>query len=109
MTPLFKDNFHNAGSIVPCAKILLKAGADPNSRSRSGKALDQYAVTRKFPKYLGVTWEELVETNKHKVPTEAENENHELIQIFTAPESQTQRLTGLTGVTDDPSIMEVDN
>lgn len=50
-----------------CAKLLLEYGANPSINGR-GKPLKEYALTFKFPQYLGVTWDEVVEANKHKVP-----------------------------------------
>lgn len=50
-----------------CAKILLESGADPSVAGK-GKAAETYALARKFPQYFGVTFQEVVEANKHKVP-----------------------------------------
>ena len=55
-----------------CAKLLLEFGADPNAKRR-GKLPKDYALTRKFPEYFGVTWDEVVEANKHKVPLKRQN------------------------------------
>lgn len=50
-----------------CAKLLLESGANPSVAGK-GRPAERYALTRKFRQYLGVTWEEVVEANKHKVP-----------------------------------------
>ena len=46
-------------------KLLLDSGANPNEDIRRGKPLGQYALARRFPGYLGVTWDEMVAATEH--------------------------------------------
>lgn len=49
-------------------KLLLEKGADPSITSIKGKPLGSYAGAKNIQKWLdGVTWEELVQANAHKV------------------------------------------
>ena len=48
-----------------CVKLLLDAGANPNEHIRTGKPLRECALARKFPKFLGVTWDEMVAATEH--------------------------------------------
>lgn len=49
-------------------KFLLENGADPSIKTRSGKTAGSYVGVRNIPKWLdGVTWDDLVQANAHKV------------------------------------------
>ena len=48
-----------------CVKLLLDSGANPNKDIRKGKPLGQHALARRFPQYLGVTWDEMVAATEH--------------------------------------------
>ncbi|MCJ1262628.1 hypothetical protein MMC22_002498 [Lobaria immixta] len=49
-------------------KLLLEKGADPSIIFPSGRSLGSYAGARNIQRWLGgVTWEELVQANAHKV------------------------------------------
>ena len=48
-------------------KQLIEAGADPSRPNGYRKTGEDYALSKKLPKHIGMTWEELVEQNLHKV------------------------------------------
>ncbi|KAI9854363.1 MAG: hypothetical protein M1813_001266 [Trichoglossum hirsutum] len=48
-------------------KVLIEAGADPSIGLRSGKTVSDYAITKKFLQWTGMSWDGLVKANQHKI------------------------------------------
>lgn len=61
-------------------KLLMEKGADPSITTREGKSLGSYFGSKNIHKWLdGVTWEELVQANAHKVIRLSGSQRDELL------------------------------
>lgn len=84
-------------------KLLLENGADPSCFPKRGKKLSDYKVVRNIQNHLGVTWDELVRANAHKIikPSDPQNQD-EVLEVLANPHPNlAQRLAYQTPVSNE--------
>lgn len=84
-------------------KFLLENGADPSIKPERGRIAGDYSAARNIHKRLGVTWDELVKANAHKVikPSDSQTQDevlatyptwNEVFELPTLPEDEAPNL-----------------